>query len=96
MNAEMFNPPHPGEILQEWIEGLNTNVTHFASHIGVSRVTLSRILNGRGSITAEMALRLSAALGDRPGIWLDLQAQYDLWQAKQKKIPPIAKFPRAA
>jgi addiction module HigA family antidote len=96
MATEMYNPPHPGEILQEWLEGLHANVTQFAKHIGVTRVTLSRIVNGRSNVTAEMALRLSAALGDRPGIWLDLQAQFDLWKAKKKRIPPITKFPRAA
>ena len=93
---EMYNPAHPGEMLEEWLVGLGTNVTAFAKHIGVSRVTLSRLLNGRAAVSAEMALRLSAALGDRPETWLNLQAQYDLWRARQKKRPPIARFTHAA
>ncbi|MGA7832113.1 MAG: HigA family addiction module antitoxin [Terracidiphilus sp.] len=70
--TEMYNPAHPGELLQEWLEGLNVTITDFAKHIGVSRVTLSRIANGKASITADMALRFSAAFGDRPAIWMDL------------------------
>jgi len=93
---ETHNPSHPGEMLQEWLEGLDTNVTEFAQHIGVSRVTLSRLLNGRASVSAEMALRLSAALGDRPEIWMNLQAQYDLWHARQKQLLAIKPFPRVA
>lgn len=96
MQTGMHSPVHPGEILQEWIEGLNTNVTCFARHIGVSRVTLSRVLNGRGAVTADMALRLAAALGNRPGVWLDLQAQYDLRKAEQKIALKIKRFPAAA
>ena len=92
---EMYNPAHPGEIVQEWLEGLNSNVTALAKHIGVSRGVLSRIVNGRASITADMALRLSAAFGDRPGLWMDLQATYDMWQAKHRmKRPKIKRFPR--
>ena len=94
--SEMYNPPHPGELLQEWLEGLNLTLTDFAKHIGVSRVTLSRIANGKASITADMALRFSAALGDRPAIWMALQTQYDLWQASRKAMPKIKKYPVAA
>lgn len=93
---EMYNPAHPGEVLKEFLDGLNTNVTAFAKHIGVSRVTLSRIVNGKAAITADMALRLAAALNDTPQIWLDMQTKYDLWQAKHKGVPKIGKFPRAA
>jgi addiction module HigA family antidote len=75
---------------------LNVTVTDFAKHIGVSRVTLSRIANGRASITADMALRFSAAFGDRPAIWMDLQTQYDLWHASRKEMPKIKKYPVAA
>ncbi|HUD74052.1 MAG TPA: HigA family addiction module antitoxin [Terracidiphilus sp.] len=93
---EMFNPPHPGEVLQDSLEGLNMNVTRFAKHIGVSRVTLSRVLNCRGAITPEMSLRLSAALGTSPGLWFRMQGAYDLWQAKRKKLPKIKPLPKAA
>ena len=94
--TEMYNPAHPVELLQEWLEGLNVTLTDFAKHIGVSRVTLSRIANGKASITADMALRFSAAFGDRPAIWMALQAQYDLWQASRKDMPKIKKYPLAA
>ena len=94
--TEMYNPAHPGELLQEWLEGLNLTLTDFAKHIGVSRVTLSRIANGKTSITAEMALRFSAAFGDRPAIWMALQAEYDLGQASRKEMPKIKKYPIAA
>jgi len=94
--TEMYNPAHPGELLQEWLGGLNITVTDFAKHIGVSRITLSRIVNGKASVTADMALRFSAALGDRPAIWMALQTQYDLWQASRKEMPKIKKYPIAA
>jgi addiction module HigA family antidote len=71
-------------------------VSRFAKHICVSRVTLSRIVNGRAGITADMALRLSLALGTTPAIWMDLQTKYDLWQAKHKEMPKIQKYPIAA
>ena len=94
--SEMYNPAHPGELLQEWLEGLNLTLTDFAKHIGVSRVTLSRIANGKASITADMALRFSAAFGARPAIWMALLAQYDLCQASRKEMPKIKKYPIAA
>jgi len=94
---EMYDPPHPGEMVQEWIEGLKTNVSQLARHIHVPRPALSRLVKGQSSITADMALRLSAAFGDRPGLWMDLQTQYDLWQAKHRtKRPKIKLFPRPA
>jgi addiction module HigA family antidote len=91
---EMFNPAHPGEVLQEALAG--RNITHVAKHIGVSRVTLSRVLNCRGAVTPEMSLRLSAALGTSPGLWFRMQAAYDLWQASRKKLPKIKPLPKAA
>ena len=94
---EMYDPPHPGEIVQEWIEGLKTSVTELAKHIHMPRPALSRLVKGQSSITADMALRLSAAFGDRPGLWMDLQTKYDLWQAKHRmKRPKIKPFPRPA
>ncbi len=79
----MFNPAHPGEVLQEYIGAVE--VGEFAAQIGVSRSTLSRILHGRAGITAEMSLRLSERLKTSPGLWLRLQMQYDLWHAMQKR-----------
>lgn len=81
---EMHNPAHPGEILTGWLEDLRLTVTGFARHLGVSRVTLSRILHGHAALTADMDLRLSEALGTTAGYWLRLQAQRDLWEASQR------------
>ena len=94
MPTEMHNPAHPGRVLQEYLEGMN--ITHVAKHLHVSRVTLSRILNGRAGISAEMSLRLSAALGTHPSFWFDMQSSYDFAQAKRKKIPAIEPLNKAA
>ena len=82
----MFNPPHPGELLREWLEG--HTVTEAASKLGVSRVTLSRVLNGAAAISAEMDVRLHRALGTTPGLWLNMQAAYDLWHAQRAGTAP--------
>lgn len=82
---EMFNPPHPGEILlEEYIKPLGFSVSGFALKIGTSRKNLSKIVNERVGISPEMALKLAKALGTSPEIWLRLQLKYDLWQAKQR------------
>ena len=81
---DMNDPAHPGELLQGWIDDLNMSVTAFAEHIGISRPMLSRILNGHAAISADMDIRLAEALGTSPGYWLKLQAQRDLWQARQR------------
>ncbi len=75
----MHNPPHPGEVLQDTVlaEGRFT-VSEFARKLGVARVTLSRVVNGRAAISADMALRLAAALGGSAESWLRMQASYDL------------------
>lgn len=81
---EMFNPPHPGEILlEEYIRPLGFTVSAFALKIGTSRKNLSEIVNEKVGISPEMALKLSKALGTSPEIWLRLQSKYDLWHAKQ-------------
>ena len=81
----MHNPPHPGEIIRELcIEPLDLSITEAAEGLGVSRKTLSAILNGRAGISPEMALRLSMAFNTSPESWLNQQSQYDLWQAKQE------------
>lgn len=80
----MHNPAHPGEILRELvIEPLGLSVTETAKRLDVSRKTLSKIINGRGAVTAEMALRLELAFG-KPDAehWLRLQSAYDLWRIK--------------
>ncbi len=81
----MHNPAHPGDILKELIiESLGLTITDVAKHLGVSRKTLSKVLNTRGSITPEMALRLELAF-NKPSAdhWLRLQSAYDLWQTRQ-------------
>jgi addiction module HigA family antidote len=86
MAMKMHNPPHPGEILRELcLEPLNITVTDAAEALGVSRKTLSAILNGRAGISPEMAVRLSIAFGTSAESWLNLQTQYDLWQAEQNR-----------
>lgn len=87
--ARMFNPPHPGLTLRDDVlPALGLTVTEAAAQLGVARVTLSRMLNGRAGISPEMALRLEAWLGVERGgdarIWLAEQNAYDMWQAEQK------------
>ena len=80
----MYNPPHPGEILKEFcVEALDLTVTDAAKALGVSRKTLSTLLNRRAGISPEMALRLSKVFGRTPEGWMRLQLQYDLWKAEQ-------------
>ena len=82
----MHNPPHPGEVLKALcLEPLGITVTDAARALGVSRKTLSSILNGRAGISPEMAIRLSIAFDTTPESWLNQQSQYDLWQAEQHR-----------
>ena len=89
----MFNPPHPAEIIKEDIlPELGLSVTESARQLGVSRVALSRVLNGKAAISAEMALRLHLWLGDNsPSAesWLHQQADYDLFLASQNGLPNV-------
>ena len=81
----IFNPAHPGEILKELIiDSLELTITDVAQHLDVSRKTLSKVLNARGSITPEMALRLELVF-NKPSAdhWLRLQNAYDLWHTRQ-------------
>jgi antitoxin HigA-1 len=81
---QMHNPPHPGEVLRELcLQPLGLTVTDAAEALGVSRKTLSAILNGRAGISPEMAIRLSKAFGTSAESWLNQQMQYDLWVAHQ-------------
>lgn len=82
----MRNPPHPGEIIKSLcLEPLGLSVTEAAKALGVSRKTLSAILNGRGGISPEMAVRLSIAFGTSAESWLNQQTQYDLWHAERRR-----------
>lgn len=80
----MYNPPHPGLLLKEYLTEMS--VTNAAKQLGISRVALSRILNGKASISPEMAVRLSKFLTNTtPKLWLGMQADYDLWQIEQNQ-----------
>ena len=80
---QMHNPAHPGKILAEFIG--NRTVTEVAKHLGVTRATLSRVLNGKAGVSAEMALRLGDAFGLEAEVWLRMQWKRDLWLASRKK-----------
>ena len=82
----MHNPPHPGAIIKELcMEPLRLTVTETAKALGVSRKTLSSIVNEKAGISPEMAVRLSIAFGTSSESWINQQAQYDLWQAEQRR-----------
>jgi len=77
----MHDPPHPGELLRQlWLEPLKLSITAAAKHLKISRKTLSEIVNGKSSISSEMALRLELVFGKSAESWLGHQADYDLWQ----------------
>ena len=90
----MHNPPHPGKVLREYLG--QVEIGEAAKHLGVARTTLSRIVNGRAGISAEMSLRLSQALGTHAAFWSGLQMDYDLWHASRKRMPKIKPFRKAA
>jgi addiction module HigA family antidote len=92
--TQMFNPPHPGKVLREYLG--DRDVTTAAKRLHVSRTTHSRILNGAAGISADMSLRLSDALGTHPSFWYDMQAGYDMWHASRKRRPKIQRFDVAA
>ena len=82
----MHNPPHPGAIIKKLsIEPLNLTITETAKALGVSRKTLSSIVNEKAGISPEMAVRLSIAFNTSSESWINQQAQYDLWQAEQHR-----------
>jgi len=93
--SRMHNPAHPGEVLREWLpEGMT--VTEAAKELQISRVMLSKVLNGMAGVTAGMALRLSVWLGTTTDVWLGMQTQWDLWQAEQLPRPSIKPLDRQA
>ncbi len=88
----MHNPPHPGEVIRELcLEPLGLSVTAAAKALGVTRKSLSQLLNGRSGISPEMAIRLSMAFKTTAESWLNQQVQYDLWKArgKSKKLKVV-------
>jgi len=95
--TRMYNPPHPGEVLQDTVLAeRRITVSEFARKLGVSRVALSRVVNARAAVSADMALRLAAALGGSAESWLQMQAAYDLWQAAKRRRPKIQLLKLAA
>lgn len=90
----MYSPAHPGEILAYSLQ--DRSVTEVARHLGVTRPTLSRVLNGKAAISADMALRVAEAFDTEPDFWLRLQAQRDLWVASRKRRTRIKPFMESA
>lgn len=81
----MYNPPHPGEILRElYVEPLGLTVSDLAARLGVTRNTVSQLLNGRRGVSPEMALRLAKVFGTSAELWLGLEQKYALWQAQAR------------
>jgi addiction module HigA family antidote len=89
-------PTHPGKIIREdYLKPLSMTINEFASVLGISRKTLSKIINERGAITPDMALRLSRAFNTTPDFWLNLQKNFDLWQAEHssnewQRVKPLS------
>ena len=88
----MYNPAHPGEIVQEYMEGLGLTVSALAAHLKITRANLSRMIHGKTGISAEMAVRLSEAFGTTPEVWIRLQANYDLAKALRNRRVKIARL----
>jgi antitoxin HigA-1 len=81
----MYDPPHPGEFIREvYLEELEVSSRTVAAKLKVSPSTFTRLLNGKSSVTPEMALRLSKTLGRSPESWLAMQNNYDLWQIRKR------------
>ena len=80
----MKNPSHPGEIIKDCLESMKLNVTEVSTALGVTRTTLSRVLNGKAGVSPEMAVRLSKAIGSSVGFWLRLQLNYDLARIQEQ------------
>lgn len=84
MTKQGMPPAHPGEVLKGlYLEPLGISITEAATKLGISRKTLSQVVNGRAGISAEMAVRLSKALKTTPELWLNMQQSYDLWIAEK-------------
>jgi addiction module HigA family antidote len=94
----MHNPSHPGAVLADTVlrKDGGISVTEFAKALNVSRVALSRVVNQRAGVSAELAIRLAAALGTSPEVWLSMQQAYDLWHAQRKRRPRITRLSFAA
>jgi addiction module HigA family antidote len=87
---QMFDPAHPGLLIKDQMG--DRTVAELAKHLGVTRAALSRVINGKASVSAEMALRLEGAFGIKADLWLRLQIQRDLWVASRKKGKKVARL----
>jgi len=90
----MHNPAHAGQLIAEWLEGLKENgqavsITQLAERIQMTRTMLSRIIHGKAALTADVALRLEAALGISSDLLMRVQVKHDLWVAAQRIRPNI-------
>jgi len=93
----MYNPAHPGEVIRNLcLEPKDLSVADAAERLGVSRKTLYKIINGKGAVTPEMALRLEVVFGSTAQTWLNMQTSYDLWLLKDKRKALKAALRRAA
>jgi antitoxin HigA-1 len=93
--TRMHNPAHPGEVLRDGVFSTGeVTVTDAAKALGVTRVSLSRVLNGKSAVSAEMAVRLGKWLSTGAEIWLNMQTQYDLWRAEQNLKTTVKKIPK--
>ncbi len=98
MRRMIRRPTHPGNIIKEdYLLPLSITIKDMADTLGVSRKTLSKIINERGAITPDMALRLSRAFDTTPDFWLNLQQNFDLWQAEtaSKEWQKVKPFPQS-
>ena len=94
-NKRMTRPPtHPGAILKyDYLEPLNLTIAKLADYLGVSRITVSKIVNERAPVSPDMAVRLSVVFHTTPGLWLNLQKTYDIWHS-ERNAEHWAKQPR--
>jgi antitoxin HigA-1 len=95
--TRMHKPAHPGEILRElYLEPMGVTITQAAEALGVSRKHVSAIVNGRVPVTPDMAMRIAAVFATEPELWVNLQAQYDLWDVSRKPRPKLKPLRDAA
>ncbi|OGT23759.1 MAG: addiction module antidote protein, HigA family [Gammaproteobacteria bacterium RIFCSPLOWO2_02_FULL_38_11] len=89
----IYNPPHPGELLKEmYLTPISLSITDAAEGLGITRQALSELINGKTGVSIDMARRLAKALDTSPTFWLNLQMQYDLWQTRSKKFPEVRRL----
>jgi len=95
--AKMHNPSHPGEILRElYLKPMGVTITEAAEALAVTRKHVSAIVNGRAPVTPDMAMRLAVVFATEPELWVNLQAQYDLWDIRKKARPKVRPLRSAA